>query len=145
MRLSSAPSPLPEVDPGLDPAVETLLEDARSRPGGRLDRREWIAGLVAGGAFVAVNAALVLLLPASRGWSPALVAALVLALAVAARVEFDVGAGFTIPTELVFIPMLFLAPLPWVPALVASGLLLSRLPDYATERVHPGRSILALG
>jgi HD-GYP domain-containing protein (c-di-GMP phosphodiesterase class II) len=143
MRLSSAPSPLPEA--GLDPAVETLLEDAGRRPAGGLDRREWIAELVAGGAFVAVSAALVVLLPASRGWSPGVVVALVLGLAAAARVEFDVGAGFTIPTELVFIPMLFLAPLAWVPALVAGALVLSRLPDYLSGRVHPGRAILALG
>jgi HD-GYP domain-containing protein (c-di-GMP phosphodiesterase class II) len=144
MPPGSDPSPAGG-DAGLDPAVEAIFEAADRRPVLGLDRRERIAEAVAGSAFVATCVALVVLLPAGRAWSVPTVLVLVAAFAIAARVEFDVGAGFTIPSELVFVPMLFLAPLPWVPALVAGSLLLSRVPDYVTRRVHPGRAVLVLG
>jgi HD-GYP domain-containing protein (c-di-GMP phosphodiesterase class II) len=140
-----SPSSSRPADAGLDPAVEAIFEDAGRRPALGLDHRERIAEAFVGSAFVATCVVLVAALPAGRAWSAPTVLALLVAFAIAARVEFDVGAGFTVPTQLVFVPMLFLAPLPWVPALVAGGLLLSRLPDYLTGRVHPGRAVLALG
>jgi hypothetical protein len=45
----------------------------------------------------------------------------VIAFATLANVEFEVGAGSAIPTQLMFVPMLFLLPLGWVPLAVAAG------------------------
>ena len=47
--------------------------------------------------------------------------------AVVSRIEFENGNGYGTPEQLVFVPMLFLAPLPLVPVLVATGFLLGRL------------------
>ena len=49
-------------------------------------------------------------------------------------VEFPVGAGNVLPTQLVLIPMLVLAPPGAVPFLVAAGLLLARLSDWIRGR-----------
>ena len=65
--------------------------------------------------------------------------ACVVAYAVAGRVEFHTGAGWTVPTELIFVPMLFLLPLNAVPLLVATALVVSRLPDVLRGNVHPAR------
>ena len=56
-----------------------------------------------------------------------------------ARVQFEVGSGVAVPTQLVFIPMLFLAAPAAVPVLVALGLALSTLPEQLRGRHHPGR------
>ena len=45
-----------------------------------------------------------------------------------AHVRFDVGAGFTVPTQAVFVPMLFALPVALVPLLVALALALGMSP-----------------
>ena len=56
-----------------------------------------------------------------------------------ARVRFPIGYGFTIPTQLVLVPMLFLLPLGAVPLLVAAGMVLGALPEYLRGERHPSR------
>ena len=65
-------------------------------------------------------------------------ALLVLCYAAAARVQFEVGAGVAVLTQLVFVPMLFLARRPLVPLLVALGYALSALPAPPARRLAPG-------
>jgi HD-GYP domain-containing protein (c-di-GMP phosphodiesterase class II) len=72
-------------------------------------------------------------------------AMLVLLYALAGRCQFEVGDGFAQPIQLVFIPMLFLAPLPLVPLLVALGNLLGRVPDMFQKRSHVDRWLHSLG
>ena len=60
-------------------------------------------------------------LDAERSLSIPLACILVAAHVLASRIKFEVGAGFTVPTQLVFVPMLFLLPTPLVPLLVAFG------------------------
>ena len=75
------------------------------------------------------------LLPgATAGFDLATAAVLVGLYAVLAGVEFPVGAGNVLPTQLVLIPMLVLAPAGTVPFLVAAGLLLARLSDWIRRR-----------
>ena len=45
--------------------------------------------------------------------------AFLVAYAAADRIEFSTGAGYAVPTQLVFVPMLLLLPTPLVPLLVA--------------------------
>jgi HD-GYP domain-containing protein (c-di-GMP phosphodiesterase class II) len=49
--------------------------------------------------------------------------------AAASRVEFEIGTGAAIPTELVLVPMLFVLPVGVVPALVAAALVSAGLLD----------------
>ena len=65
-----------------------------------------------------------------------------IAYAVAARVEFEVGSGFAVPTQVVFVPMLFLLPVGLVPLCVAVGFLLCAALDVARRRMHGERALL---
>jgi putative nucleotidyltransferase with HDIG domain len=59
--------------------------------------------------------------------------ALVAAIALVSRVEFQVGAGVTYPLQIVFLPALFLVDPAWAPAVVATGLVLGSVRDIAHE------------
>ena len=69
---------------------------------------------------------------------------LVLAFAALANVEFEVGAGSAIPTQLIFVPMLFLLPLGWVPLAVAAGYWVSLNADVVRGRRHRERVVVLL-
>ena len=82
--------------------------------------------------------------PSSHG--PWLLTALFVAsVALASRIELEVGSGFASPVELVVIPMLFALPVGQVPAAVALGLVLGQLPSYLHGRVPTQRIIVAIG
>lgn len=72
------------------------------------------------------------------------IAVFVLAAAAIGRLEFETGAGFMSPTQLVFVPMLFLLPPAIVPLVVAAALALDRLPDVLAGRLHPQRLLWVL-
>src|SRR5919197_6229732 len=122
----------------------SLVEAARSRRSRALADRDLRASLVVGGAFLAVALALVALLPTERSPSLLEIGAFVLAYALVARVEFEVGPGITVPTQLVLVPMLFALPLGVVPACVACGLALRSLLSGQTLRVQLERLPLQL-
>jgi HD-GYP domain-containing protein (c-di-GMP phosphodiesterase class II) len=111
----------PQAD--LDPDLDRIVEEARSwcaRPVGLRDR---LPGLLSGGLFLAFALSLLVWFPAVRTPAPYVYALFVGAYAIASRVEFEVGPGFAIPTQLVLVPMLFVLPLRAVPLCVAAGLL----------------------
>ncbi len=131
-----------------DPALpEDEDPDAKTRSRLRLPLGggERVTSAVLGGAFLVT--AIILALTASNQRSPGLgvVAALIVAFAVLTNVEFVIGPGAAIPTQLVFVPMLFLLPLGWVPLAVAAGYLLSLCVDVARGRRHRERVLLLLG
>ena len=80
-------------------------------------------------AFVAATAVTLAVVPWEREVDPLLLGLLVALYAVVSRIEFEVGHGYATPEQLVFVPMLFLAPLPLVPVLVAAGFILGRVRD----------------
>jgi putative nucleotidyltransferase with HDIG domain len=110
-----------------------------------LARSEMRAELVVGGGFLVAAAALALTAPAEPHLSPALAAMYVLMLAVASRAQFDFGAGFTVPTQIVFVPMLCSLPVRYVPLLAALSLAIGMAPDVFRGRTRPGRMLLTLG
>src|SRR4051794_8902184 len=121
--------------------VEELVRAGRPRAAEAMTRRERRAELLLGGAFVAVAIAIALLMDGRpMEWAPAIV--LVVAFALATRVQLDVGAGYTVPTQLVFVPMLLLLPTPVVPLLVLAGWTLGKLPDVLGRAIHPDRMLL---
>jgi HD-GYP domain-containing protein (c-di-GMP phosphodiesterase class II) len=118
-----------------------LVEESRARVASRLGAGEFLPTLVTATAFVAAAAALLAWLPVKRpdaGLGVTL--ALVVCYAVAARITFEVGFAFAVPTQLVFVPMLFLAPLRTVPLLVVLGFSLSTLPELVRGQWHVGRA-----
>jgi putative nucleotidyltransferase with HDIG domain len=68
-----------------------------------------------------------------------------LAAAIMGRLEFEVGSGYTVPTQLIFVPMLFVLPPAIVPLIVAAGLLLDRIPDIVTNRWDRARLLWVPG
>ena len=62
-----------------------------------------------------------LLLDGGEPFRPGVALALVAAYAAASRVQFAIGFGYTAPTQLVFVPMLFLLPPGVVPLAVVAG------------------------
>jgi leucyl aminopeptidase (aminopeptidase T)/HD-GYP domain-containing protein (c-di-GMP phosphodiesterase class II) len=69
----------------------------------------------------------------------------VLGIAVASNVRFDFGAGFTVPTQAVFVPMLFAVPVAAVPLLTLLALVLGMLPAVARGRIAPSWLLTAAG
>ena len=127
----------------LDPGALRLFEEAQPRRPQRLTQREQVFESVFAMTFVAASIAFGLLVDGQRGWDWLDAVALVAAFALLSRVRFDVGGGFTVPTQLVLVPMLFLLPVTAVPPLVALALLLGRLPYYLRGETHPERALLS--
>jgi putative nucleotidyltransferase with HDIG domain len=92
--------------------------------------------LIGGAAFLTAAGALALL-GGAAGFSLGTAAVYVIAIAVASNVRFDVGPGFTVPTQAVFVPMLFALPPAVVPLLVVPGLVLGMIPDVLRGRIAP--------
>ena len=132
-------------DQDLHPALEGAIErhdDARCVA---LERRERTAEVVLAVAALACGLALAVLGPRHGHTDVALAAALVVAFAVAYRVRFHDGAGYTAPTQLVLIPMLLLLPPALVPLLVAAAMVLANIERAARHELHPQRVALSLG
>jgi len=106
-----------------------LVEAARERREHAPRARErWVAGGLSLGFVFASAACLAWLPPGNVDW--ALVLALVAIYAVVSTVEFEVGNGYSVPEQLVFVPMLFMVPLSLVPLMVAAGFVLSAMPRW---------------
>jgi putative nucleotidyltransferase with HDIG domain len=124
-------------------AIQALIEESRSRRTRRPLGRERAAEMTLGAGFLLVAVPLALLAPGGLAWS---LWALPLATAyvVASRVHFEVGAGYTYPTQAVFVAILFALPTGSVPLVVAACLIAGNVPGYLTGRVRPGRAVVGL-
>src|SRR3954452_2980473 len=130
---------------GLTPAVEELHQGWDQTYPEPLRGRERVTESMTAAAFLVTAVAMAALLPSERSFDPLLAGTLVAVYAVMARVRFPIGHGFTIPTELVLVPMLFLVPAGTVPLLVAAGMLLGSLPEYLSGDRHPSRVLVGVG
>jgi HD-GYP domain-containing protein (c-di-GMP phosphodiesterase class II) len=122
-----------------------LVAASRERVVSGLSRRERLTHGSTAFLFVMAAASLAAHdVPSSHG--PWLLTALFVAsVALASRIELEVGSGFASPVELVVIPVLFALPVGQVPAAVALGLVLGQLPSYLRGRVPTQRIIVAIG
>jgi HD-GYP domain-containing protein (c-di-GMP phosphodiesterase class II) len=119
--------------------LEGLIADARERrPQPMPPRERTVAGAFAV-AFLAALTATSALVPHDRTAHPLVIAGLIVAAAIANRISFEIANGEAFPSQLVFVPTLFLAPLHLVPLVFAFGLLLARMPDFVLRRAHPDR------
>ena len=129
---------------GSRPADEELVAASRSRLGEPLASRDWWTSITLATLFVVTAAIMAAWLPSRTSSSIPVAVLLVLGFAVASRVEFEIGSGSAVPTQLLFVPMLFALPAPAVPLCVACGYLLGAATDYVAGRVHVQRALVLL-
>ena len=127
------------------PAVDDneMVEQARASLRRNLQRRDRrvVAGIAA--AFVAAATAAAISFSNRPLSIPALVVGVVV-YALASRIEFEIGSGSALPTQLLLVPLLFALPVGIIPFAVAAGLVLGRIPDFVRGRLHPDRIPLLL-
>jgi diguanylate cyclase (GGDEF)-like protein len=140
--IRSRASSRPGVPAGAD---ESLLVEARRRARTRLRGRERWTSLAFGGGFLLAATAMAASLRWEGSFRPSTAALLVLSLALVSRIEFELGTGSVVPTQVVLVPMLLLLPAPVVPLCVAAGYALGGVVDYAQGRRHPQRLAVLLG
>jgi putative nucleotidyltransferase with HDIG domain len=95
--------------------------------------------LIVGASFLLAALVLVSFGGLDRPLSLSVTALYVLALAGISRVRIDIGAGFTVPTQVVFVPMLFAVPIALVPVLVALSLALGMAPAIVAGKASASR------
>jgi putative nucleotidyltransferase with HDIG domain len=126
----------------LDAATERRVEESFERRARKMDRRELLALLPFNAAFLIAAVALAVAAEPARELSAPLAVAFVAAYVIADRIEFSTGAGYAVPTQLVFVPMLLLLPTPLVPLLVAAAVTISSVPDVVSGARAPSRGLL---
>jgi putative nucleotidyltransferase with HDIG domain len=126
------------------PAVEQALEEHGAGLTQAMRGREWRVEASMALAAVVANALLLLLAPWQVSLNPVLAIVLVGAFGVASRVRFHDGAGYTMPTQLVLVPMFLLLPAPLVPALAFLGMFVGSLDHWLAGKRHPQRLIIGL-
>jgi HD-GYP domain-containing protein (c-di-GMP phosphodiesterase class II) len=119
--------------------AEQLVGEARERRRRRMSRRERMLNAASAGAFLLAAIAIALAIPNERSVDPILILGLIAGYAIVSRVRFEFGSIFVTPEQLVLVPMLLLAPLPFVPFMVIASVLLSQLPDFLDRTWHRDR------
>jgi HD-GYP domain-containing protein (c-di-GMP phosphodiesterase class II) len=95
-------------------------------------------------AYVAAACAVAFAVPWNRHPSVGTLALLVALFVAVSAITFEVGSVTAVATPLALVPMLFVAPLPLVPVLVALGYFLATLPQFLKRTKHWDRSIYAV-
>jgi hypothetical protein len=121
---------------------DRLLEHFEPRLTSRLEPRERRAETGLAMLFLAAAVAVAIIVDSERSWSWGEVAALVVVYAGARRVQLQVGPGYTVPTEVILVPMLFIVPLGALPLVLAGANVLSQVPSYAARRRRPEKLVL---
>jgi diguanylate cyclase (GGDEF)-like protein len=124
-------------------ATERLLETSWEGRERRASERELIIEASAAALFVIVAAVLVLA-GGVAGLRPQVAVLLVAVYAVVGRIEFPVGAGYVVPTQLILVPMLLMLPPAIVPVAVAIGLVSGNAVECGLGRVPPRRILSAV-
>jgi HD-GYP domain-containing protein (c-di-GMP phosphodiesterase class II) len=129
---------------------DALVESERvrvslARRAQRLVSSERRAELTVGGGFLLAALSLAALAPRIGHLDIGLALACVLCAAAATQIRFDIGGGITVPTQVVFLPMLLAIPAPLVPLLVTMAWALGMLPAVLMGRLAPSRLLTAPG
>ena len=128
------------------PGAETLLRVGRQRHGLHGgDARLLVTEASAAGIFLLAAVALAVFGAAARSFSIWPLAATVLAYLAADLVQFQVGSAWTPPTQVVFVPMLFVLPTPFVPLIVAACFVAGQLPQAFGGQLAPTRALARVG
>jgi putative nucleotidyltransferase with HDIG domain len=127
-----------------------LIESERVRASLASERERMLGGerrgeLVVSVGFMLAAVALALLAGGDASVSLPVAALYVVSVAAVGHVRFDIGAGFTVPTQAVFVPMLFVLPVALVPLFVALGLALGMVPEILRGKVPVSRMLTVPG
>jgi HD-GYP domain-containing protein (c-di-GMP phosphodiesterase class II) len=127
------------------PGIQRLLAEARGRMSSSVARRERRVEMLIGGSFVVAAVLLATLGPSERSldWTAAVISTLVLAFAT--QVVFEVGSVYTYPTQVAFVPMVFVLPPELTPLFVLVGLALGKAGNSLSGQLTPGRILMAPG
>ena len=127
------------------PELEQLFAQGRERALLAAAGRERLVEVTMALAFLATALAMALLIPAERSLDVATLVLLASAYVIACQAQFDVADGYTVPTQLVLVPMLFLLPTPAVPLVVSLCWTLGRTLDFASGRISVHRAFHVFG
>jgi HD-GYP domain-containing protein (c-di-GMP phosphodiesterase class II) len=122
-----------------------LVAASRERLVSNLSRRERLTHGTTAFLFSIAAFGLAVHYPGPGGTQWLLTALFVASVALASRIELEIGSGFATPVEVLIIPMLFALPAGRVPIAVALGLVLGQLPSYLRRKVPTQRIIVAVG
>jgi serine phosphatase RsbU (regulator of sigma subunit) len=126
------------------PGGERLLLLARKRHSGQASRLLITeAGMAA--IFIAAAGGLAAASSSARPFSAWALAVTVATYLIAGRVQYPVGSAWTAPTQLAFVPMLFVLPTPIVPLIVAVCSVADRLPQLIAGSASPTRLLARVG
>jgi HD-GYP domain-containing protein (c-di-GMP phosphodiesterase class II) len=126
-------------------STEQLFARGRARALIRAQGRERLVEGVTAVLFLLAALGMALFLGGPRQFSAPSLLVLMAAYVVACRAKFDIADGYTVPTELVLVPMLFVLPTPVVPLVVSGSWALGRMLDYANGRTSFHRAFHVFG
>jgi HD-GYP domain-containing protein (c-di-GMP phosphodiesterase class II) len=119
--------------------AEQLVGEARNRRTREMAPRERTVLGISAFAFVAVATAMAAYLPDSRDASMALVVLLTAGYVLIERVRFEFGGGYGTAEQLILVPIMLLAPLPYVAIMIAVANAVAILPEVVGGRWHRER------
>ena len=123
---------------------QEVLADTYLQNDAGIAARDWLAEAIVGVGLVAATIGLfVLRPPGGFAVAPAVLSMVLLVLAT--NVRFDTPFGFTVATQLAFVPLLFAVPVAIVPIAVVTAFALTSLPNVLRRKQHPSRLLLAVG
>jgi signal transduction histidine kinase/CheY-like chemotaxis protein len=126
------------------PEEQAAIAETLRRPRSAMTPHERVAEALGCVGFVGAAAALWIAQP-PHGFTalPAVVCFVVLV--IASRIQIDTPFGFTVPTQLAFVPLLFALPLALVPIAVLLAMAVSRVPEIVRGELRAGRLLQAFG
>src|SRR5436190_2820661 len=126
----------------LDPEEQRVIEETRARRLQRVAVRERVAFVLFMGGFAVAAVTTAVVFHSNRSPGALTIALLVAAYAAAFRLDFEIGTGSAVPTQLILVPMLFLLPVGFVPLAVAAGIVLGTLDHCIRGDLHIQRVLL---
>jgi len=120
------------------------LEEGHERRHSGLLAREILTDGALAILFLAGALALAVVAEPARDFDLLLAGAFVVAYAIVASSEFQLGAGYVVPTQVVLVPMLLVLPTPFVPLLVGLAHLFQTAVGVVRHRVAPPRLLVSL-
>ena len=120
---------------------------ARGRDRAKLPPRGYelaVEGTVAA-LFLAVAVTMALVFASPRSLDPLTLVLLMSLYVVACQAPFEIADGYTVPTQLVFVPMLFLLPTPLVPLVVSVSWALGKVFEQASGEATIHRAFNVFG
>jgi len=125
-------------------AAAAEIAASRERMRSRVLGRERTVTLALAGSFALAAVACAAVVPSETPFSIGVASLLIVVYAVVSQIEFEIGPGSAVPTELVLVPMLFVLPPGAVPLCVAAGLILGGIVERLRSRRHGERVTMLL-